>query len=821
MLRGTPPPASAVLSNTQGLVFGSADAKEAPPPSEHLLLPHHPLAQVEDPLDILKSDTLTAPAWRYVDAVLRRADSFTAAVSLLWPQAHWGTAPGLPEPGCKGLEDFLESGEGAPFRLDAAEWSRLREVALELPMHFPGGELEILHAGEDKTLHFSRRQLACLVVHQALCSLTTERQQQTGRPHWNSWWCNFGVWYQAAPSQNHNYLKSLFAYLKRVASPAGLDAPEREIQFARTRFADDLAGWQQCAAPLGEFEITRKGPQAFAGQSGFAQVDFANKDIGFGVSHTQEELMMGHNPELCASMLLAPTLRDDEAIVVRGTQVEADYSREEGALAWRPLEEDGHDWAGHEIIAIDALEMDTLALQPGRAADALIDLEPRHLLRELNKAHAGFSAVRSGAIVTGLWGCGSFGGAAQVKTLLQWMAASRAGKRLVFNLPPGFGEVPREFLQDLDDLIGRVRASGLSAGELLSLLTDTDVVPMNAQPHSIFRHLLIALDEGKGALQSGCWLDRKDLLSLTLPHGFKDASYGQAGQWGRAGAGVMMLDAARQRVLLFKRSADTRNGGLWAIPGGARSVREGVLAPALHTAITELREEAPPLPHGQLWSKSFEYRDAETDFSYRTFFMPITWPELYEPRLNWEHSECQWFEIDALAGRDDLHPGVIEAIEGVSSVLPERMNEIIPGLYVGNAHSARNLGLLKAHEIGHIINCASEDCPNVHEGELHYLSLALRDEPDSKITPLIADATATIKRALDAGQKVLVHCEMGRSRSVSMVMAYLIAQGEAPRQALNRVRERHPEAAPNRWFLDELRDFYQGLIEAKVPLDAD
>ena len=53
------------------------------------------------------------------------------------------------------------------------------------------------------------------------------------------------------------------------------------------------------------------------------------------------------------------------------------------------------------------------------------------MLRETNKAFAGFERTGSDTpIASGNWGCGVFGGNLQVKAIVQWLAASAAGREL-------------------------------------------------------------------------------------------------------------------------------------------------------------------------------------------------------------------------------------------------------------------------------------------------------------------------------------------------------------------------------------------------------
>ena len=69
--------------------------------------------------------------------------------------------------------------------------------------------------------------------------------------------------------------------------------------------------------------------------------------------------------------------------------------------------------------------------------------------------------------------------------------------------------------------------------------------------------------------------------------------------------------------------------------------------------------------------------------------------------------------------------------------------------------------------------------------------------------------TAFIKARMDAGERVLVHCYMGISRSVTMVMAYLIAyENMSLAEAFGTVREGRANAYPHEALLVSLIDHY-------------
>ena len=105
-----------------------------------------------------------------------------------------------------------------------------------------------------------------------------------------------------------------------------------------------------------------------------------------------------------------------------------------------PYKVDKDGRAEEYIVAIDAIhfkEGDSTQFE-----DQLID-------REILKAYAGFSSipVEKAKVVTGGWGCGVFNGDLRTKLLIQWIAASLAGKEMVF-CPFGRRQMLKEGLPD-------------------------------------------------------------------------------------------------------------------------------------------------------------------------------------------------------------------------------------------------------------------------------------------------------------------------------------------------------------------------------------
>lgn len=75
----------------------------------------------------------------------------------------------------------------------------------------------------------------------------------------------------------------------------------------------------------------------------------------------------------------------------------------------------------------------------------------------------------------------------------------------------------------------------------------------------------------------------------------------------------------------------------------------------------------------------------------------------------------------------------------------------------------------------------------IHEGELKfvYKRIPIEDSYDEDISKYFDEGIEFIKNAIDKGDSVLVHCREGRSRSVAMIISYLIVAKNWTLQAAN------------------------------------
>ena len=126
--------------------------------------------------------------------------------------------------------------------------------------------------------------------------------------------------------------------------------------------------------------------------------------------------------------------------------------------------------------------------------------------------------------------------------------------------------------------------------------------------------------------------------------------------------------------------------------------------------------------------------------------------------------------------------------------------------------------VLDACGITHVINCNAFVIPNYHERPptsaaadappalpLRYKTLWLQDAPGEDVASVLFDCFDFIRDCVDSGGRVLVHCSQGVSRSVSVVVGYLMwRDDEAYERAFARVKEKRGVANPNMGFACQL-----------------
>ncbi|GAQ91316.1 Poly (ADP-ribose) glycohydrolase [Klebsormidium nitens] len=401
--------------------------------------------------------------------------------------------------------------------------------------------LRILPAQQPGLVMLTQELIAALLACSFLCLFPTGPRTDEMLPAIN---CDrlFGLLVRGAPSQAAK-VQCLVHYFGRVTQqpPRGTVTFERKVLPLPGSPGDPPAplptseDWAASTAALCPLQVLDGGTIEDDGAA-YLQVDFANAFLGGGVlgaGCVQEEIRFMLCPELLVGMLFLPALADNEAIEVVGAERYSAYTgyADTFQFAGDFVDATPRDALGRRathLVAIDALA------NPGTRQWA-----SQHRLREVNKAFCGFldhaprrgwvhdpgalaspagaanegapstspegGASTSGAAVgmlegaqseavpaagrgvaTGNWGCGAFGGDVQLKALLQWMAATQAGRPQLLYCSFGDAKAAR-----LAQVGAWLRREGWAVGELWAMLHEYAQRRTNDDcPDDLFQWLL-------------------------------------------------------------------------------------------------------------------------------------------------------------------------------------------------------------------------------------------------------------------------------------------------------------------------------------------
>jgi protein-tyrosine phosphatase len=129
-------------------------------------------------------------------------------------------------------------------------------------------------------------------------------------------------------------------------------------------------------------------------------------------------------------------------------------------------------------------------------------------------------------------------------------------------------------------------------------------------------------------------------------------------------------------------------------------------------------------------------------------------------------------------------------------------NEIIPGLFIGNMHAAKDANFFKRENIGAVLNC-TPDVPHYFShmsGAVEYMRINVNDSLQTidfqKMTAYMPCGVQFIHKNLDLDKKrVFVHCHAGVQRSAAMVAAYLMYKFNiSVEKAVNHIMRQRPVA---------------------------
>merc|ERR1711879_98676 len=149
------------------------------------------------------------------------------------------------------------------------------------------------------------------------------------------------------------------------------------------------------------------------------------------------------------------------------------------------------------------------------------------------------------------------------------------------------------------------------------------------------------------------------------------------------------------------------------------------------------------------------------------------------------------------------------------------LSEILPDqLFISSHKTSCNSELLESKGITHILSILPQAKIVYPEKFSYKIITDIEDEKDDKnaekLSKIFTECNMFIHKCLTGGGRILVHCKAGKSRSVSLVIAYLmVLTCYGCEQMVNFVKSKRWCAQPNFKFMGVLREFY-GNIEEEI-----
>ncbi|KAF0912485.1 hypothetical protein E2562_014082 [Oryza meyeriana var. granulata] len=424
-------------------------------------------------------------------------------------------------------------------RAQARDWfdhvlPSLAHLLLRLPTlledhyHSAGDQargLRLLGSQDAGLVLLSQELAAALLACALFCLFPTADRTKARLPAINFDSLFSALCYNARQSQEQK-VRCLVHYFDRVtaSTPAGSISFERKVLPRRPVSNGitypDMDAWMKSDVPLCTFQVFSTGLIEDEEQEAL-QVDFANRYLGGGALSrgcVQEEIWFMIYPELIVGMLFMVSMEDNEAIEIVGAERFSQYMGYGSAFRFTGdyLDSKPFDAMGRRktrIVAIDALDYPTR-----------LQFESSGLLREVNKAFCGFldqsnhqlyvkllqdlntkdnsPSVNPGECIgvsTGNWGCGAFGGNPEIKSMIQWIAASQALRSFV-----NYYTFESEPLKRLEEVTLWVLRHRWTVGELWHMLVEYSSQRLRGETNEGFFTWLLPKDISKGDVDYMC-----------------------------------------------------------------------------------------------------------------------------------------------------------------------------------------------------------------------------------------------------------------------------------------------------------------------------
>lgn len=146
-------------------------------------------------------------------------------------------------------------------------------------------------------------------------------------------------------------------------------------------------------------------------------------------------------------------------------------------------------------------------------------------------------------------------------------------------------------------------------------------------------------------------------------------------------------------------------------------------------------------------------------------------------------------------------------------------SKIFDWLFLGSYRNACDKQGIKDLGINYVLNCAIE-CQESFGPDVKYCHLKLNDSPTFRILKYLDKASSFINQAKCNNGIILVHCQLGISRSTACVISYFIKYlGYTTMGALNFIKKKRTQVMPNFGFLNQLMTYEKNNLGVEKKSD--
>jgi len=132
-------------------------------------------------------------------------------------------------------------------------------------------------------------------------------------------------------------------------------------------------------------------------------------------------------------------------------------------------------------------------------------------------------------------------------------------------------------------------------------------------------------------------------------------------------------------------------------------------------------------------------------------------------------------------------------------------------IYLSSYKMANDKKILNKYKIKNILTIMPEcnDCDKMNKYKgINYLQISKEDNQNENLKEEFDKCFKFINNAIDNEENILIHCRAGKSRSPTIIAAYLIKKyGLSRDDALNYMKKNRKIISPNPGFMKQLKEF--------------